>query len=284
MVPTSIRELVVDGRERRMVVQTPPDARGRLPLLLVFHGSNQTAEVFRRFTDGSFDALADEGRAVVASLDGYEKHWNDARKGITFAARTENVDDVAFTRAAVAALVADGAVDPARVYAFGFSNGGQLVVRLIHEAPDLIAGAAMVGATQPEPSNFIDSGAPVRSMPVLAIHGTRDPLVPYDGGMASLWGLMPRGRGLSAPDSAAYFARRNGITAEPTVTEIPPLEGSHTSVTRTEYRQDGHDPVTLLTVIGGGHTVPGPGRASLVMGRTSHEITALDEVAGFFGL
>ena len=283
-MPKAIRELLVDGQQRRMVVQTPADARGRLPLLLIFHGSNQSAEVFRRFTDRAFDALVDDGRAVIASLDGYEKHWNDARKGITFAARTENVDDVAFTRAAVAALVAEGTVDPDRVYAFGFSNGGQLVVRLIHEAPDLIAGAAMVGATQPEPSNFIDSGTAPRPMPVLAIHGTRDPLVPYDGGMASLWGLMPRGRGLSAPDSAAYFAQRNGITAPATVTDIPPLEGSHTSVTRTDYRQDGHDPVTLLTVVGGGHTVPGPGRASLVMGRTSHEISAVDEVAAFFGL
>ena len=283
-MPKAIRELLVDGRERRMVVQTPADARGRLPLLLIFHGSNQSAEVFRRFTDRAFDALVDDGRAVIASLDGYEKHWNDARKGITFAARTENVDDVAFTRAAVAALVAEGTVDPDRVYAFGFSNGGQLVVRLIHEAPDLIAGAAMVGATQPEPSNFIDSGTAPRPMPVLAIHGTDDLLVPYDGGEASLWGEMTRGLGLSAPDSAAYFAQRNGITAPATVTDIPPLEGSHTSVTRTDYRQDGHDPVTLLTVVGGGHTVPGPGRASLVMGRTSHEISAVDEVAAFFGL
>jgi len=283
-VAKATRELTVDGRVRRMVVQTPPDAPGPLPLLVVLHGSNQSAEIFRRFTDRAFDALAEQGRAVVAYLDGYEKHWNDARRGITFAARTENVDDVAFVRAAVAPLAAEGAIDPDRVYALGYSNGGQLVIRLIHDAPELLAGAAMVSATQPEPSNLVPSDAPARPVPVLAIHGTRDPLVPYDGGMASLWGLMPRGRGLSAPDSAAYFAACNGITEPPVLTDLRSPEGAPIAVTRTDYREGARAPVTLLTIVGGGHTVPGPGRASLVLGRTSREISAVDEVAAFFGL
>ena len=40
------------------------------------------------------------------------------------------------------------------------------------------------------------------------------------GGMASLWGFRPRGRGLTAIKSAAYYARRNGITAAPRQEEV----------------------------------------------------------------
>ena len=43
-------------------------------------------------------------------------------------------------------------------------------------------------------------------------------LVPYLGGPAGLWGFRPHGDGMSAPDTAAYYARHNGITTEPTVT------------------------------------------------------------------
>jgi polyhydroxybutyrate depolymerase len=67
-----------------------------------------------------------------------------------------------------------------------------------------LSGAAIIAATQPVPDNFDLSADPATPLPVLLIHGTKDPLVPYDGGMASLWGFRPRGLGRSAPETAEY--------------------------------------------------------------------------------
>ncbi len=58
-------------------------------------------------------------------------------------------------------------------------------------------------------------------------HGTRDPLVPYRGGMASLWGFRPCGLGLSPPATADYFAARNGITTVPESHRLVPRPGGY---------------------------------------------------------
>lgn len=77
-------------------------------------------------------------------LDGYRGNWNDARKESFFPARTANVDDVAFTRAVIEKLGARKVF-----FAVGYSNGGQMVMRLIHEAPGLLGGAMIIAATLP---------------------------------------------------------------------------------------------------------------------------------------
>jgi polyhydroxybutyrate depolymerase len=257
-------------------------------LVLVFHGSGQTGEAHRRFTGRSFDALADSGAAVVAYLDGYKRNWNDARRASAFPARRENIDDVGFVRAVIRKLAGSHGIDPGRVFAVGYSNGGQLVLRLIHEAPELIAGAAVIAATMPGPEDFLlpqPPPAPV-AMPVLLIHGTKDPLVSYQGGEFRWWVrtlFKVGGRSRSMPDTAAYFAARNGITAGPVSTELP-AGGKGTSVERTEYRQEGRPPVLLYTVHGGGHTVPGLGKAPAVMGRTSRDVNPADLVADLFAI
>jgi polyhydroxybutyrate depolymerase len=51
-------------------------------------------------------------------------------------------DDLAFFRQMVADLTSTFAGDPRRVYVTGFSNGGQMTLRLAREASDLIAAAA----------------------------------------------------------------------------------------------------------------------------------------------
>jgi polyhydroxybutyrate depolymerase len=153
---------------------------------------------------------------------------------------------VAFAEAVISEMRASHQVDPAKVYAVGYSNGGQLV------------------------------------------DGTRDPIVPYSGGQLSWWArrvFRVGGTSLSAPRTAAYFAARNAITQPPVATDLPHhAESGKTSVTRTDYRQDGKPPVTLYTVHGGGHTVPGPHTAPFILGRTSHDLNAADALSDFFGL
>lgn len=282
---TSPESVEVAGRVRTLSVVHPrrPSESGS-PVVLVFHGSNQTGSTFRSFTAQAFDHIGGSSGAVVAYPDGYRKHWNDARISNSFAARADHVDDVAFTRATIELLVDRYGGDRTQVFAVGFSNGGQMVIRLVHEMPAALAGAAILSATQPAPENFAPTAPQRQPLPVLLMHGTKDPLVPYAGGMASMWGFRPRGLGLSAPETAAYYALRNGITSAPGTTVPDGAGPGRTRVERTDYRQEGRLPVTLHTVHGGGHTVPGPRSAPRIMGRTDHSLDTARVVGDFFGL
>jgi polyhydroxybutyrate depolymerase len=267
----------VGGRTRTYTLVTP-DGGDYDRLLLVFHGSTQNAGVFRKFTGGSFDHLPG---TAVAYLDGFRGNWNDARTASRFPARTHDIDDVAFAEAVVK-RIADGR----ETYAAGYSNGGGMVIRLLHERPDLLAGGAVMAAQQPAPDNLLVPGLPVVPKPVLLIHGTKDRIVPYAGGEMAAWAraaFRVGGGMLSAPETAAYFAHRNGITAPPVTTELPSGGRSRTTVSRTDHRQDGRPPVTLYTVHGGGHTIPGTKPSPALMGRTATDLDAARAIAGFFG-
>ncbi|WP_430782122.1 alpha/beta hydrolase family esterase [Actinoplanes sp. G11-F43] len=264
----------VAGRARTFTLVTPPGGDFER-LLLVFHGSTQRGEVFREFTGNAFDAIPG---TAVAYLDGFRGNWNDARRGSRFPARVQGVDDVAFAEA-----VAERAGGGRPVYAAGYSNGGGMVIRLLHERPGLIEGGAIIAAQQPEPGNFLVPGLPVVPKPVVIFHGTKDRIVPYAGGEMAAWARIAfrvGGGMLSAPATAAYFAERNGITTAPVDTEVPRVSG--VPVTRTDFRQDGRAPVTLYTVHGGGHTVPGPKASPVLMGRTATDVYTVPAMTDFF--
>ncbi|MGW0435458.1 alpha/beta hydrolase family esterase [Micromonospora sp. NPDC003197] len=279
---SSLRRLVVADRERRYLL-TLPAVPANAPLVIALHGSNQTPETLRRFAGPSFDSLAVDHGFVVAYPEGYKKHWNDARTTAGFAARAEGYDDVLFVRTLIDALAAEPGIDRSQVYLIGYSNGGQLAIRAAHEAGQLFAGIMLISATQPAPEIFAPSGDSHAAFPVLIVHGTKDPNVPYQGGPASLFGFRPRGLGLSALDTAAYWADRNGITTSPIVTPLTPRESDGTRVERSDFLDGIHSPVRLITIEGGGHVIPGTKRAPRIMGRTSRQITAVDEFLAFFG-
>jgi polyhydroxybutyrate depolymerase len=275
----------VGGRVRTLTVVHHQQSHA-VPVVLVFHGSMQTAAGIRSFTANTFDHIGERSGAVVAYLDGYKRHWNDARITNSSAARSDQVDDVAFTKSVIDLLVRRYGGDSARVYAVGFSNGGQLVMRLLHEMPSALAGAAVLSATQSVPENFAPDSVHQQPVPVMFVHGTKDPITPYGGGMAKMYRLRPRGLGLSAPETAAYYARRNDIAAPAVTTAVGTGDAGPTRVDRTDYRQPGHQPVTLYTVHEGGHTIPGPKKNNprLIMGRTEHTFDTAQAISQFFGL
>lgn len=273
------------GRTRTFVVVGEADGAAKRPLILVFHGSKQTGESHRRFTGHSLDTLAADGRAVIAYLDGYRRNWNDARVQSSFPAHRENIDDVAFARAVVASLVESHGIDTGAVVAIGFSNGGHMVMRLLHEAADLLAGGVIVAATMPERENFSAefSTRTDHPVPVAIVAGTADPIIPFEGGGMSWWVrkvFSSGGRTLSAVATAEYFARRNGITVAPE--RSTPPASAKVPVETLDFREPDRPPVTLYIVHGGGHTVPGPAVGPRV-GRTAERPGIRDIVSGVLG-
>ncbi len=272
------RQATVGGRQRSYLQLDPHLPEGGAPsaLVIVLHGSSQTGRSVRAFSGHSFDSLARDFGAVVVYPDGVKKLWNHNRP--TDAA----ADDVAF----MAVLSRDFRSRHGRrpVYIAGFSNGGQLLIRLIHEIPDSFDGAAIIGATLPRPADmhFVDLHRP---MPVLLVHGTHDMVVPY-GGEGWLGSLIGRKRGPSALETAQYFAARNNVTAAPTVTVLPHRrESGRTSVTLTAFEQEGRERVWLFTVAGGGHVVPNRNRKAIFLaGRTTQDVSVPEAMAEFWRL
>ncbi|MCT1370119.1 hypothetical protein M3701_08105 [Corynebacterium mucifaciens] len=223
--------LTHQGRERRWVeIPGDPDA-----LVLVLHGSLQSSNVMRNFTDRTFEGLG----PTVVYPDGVKHHFNDLRTGFNEDARRLRIDDVGFLTNVVEHYRAD------TVLGCGFSNGGQMVMRLLFDAPGLLTGAATFGASMPTPDNTLTSTERYQPTALLSVHGTEDPLVPYNGGMAGIGGNN-RGTTRSATDSAAFFAELNGCTR-------------HQVTASGALRIDdwgGPHPVRLVTLRGAGHLVP----------------------------
>ena len=81
--------------------------------------------------------------------------------------------DVRFISELIDKLEAAYNIDPARIYANGFSNGGGMAFVLSCTLSDRIAAVGMVGAAQTLPWSWCTDHRPV---PMIAFHGTADPI------------------------------------------------------------------------------------------------------------
>lgn len=282
--------LAVGDRRRTFIAVSAPNAvpqQQPTPLVLVLHGTLQTGHSVRGFAGFTFDRYAADENALVVYPDALRRDWNGARKAVMWSRKTKLIDDVGFIRTLISHMVTRGA-HAERVYVIGFSLGGQMAIRLIHEIPELLAGVALIGSAQPTPDNLNVGHDAHGRLPVVTMHGTADPLAPFDGGPVSVHGYLPRGQHLSAPATAAYFAARNGITTDPSATRLPHLgdSGKSSNVIRYDYSADGAAPVRFYAIEGGGHVIPNPYRhpSRCFMGPTVHDFVAADVIAEFFGL
>jgi polyhydroxybutyrate depolymerase len=267
--------LVHDGLERRAILDAAPGLADA-PLLIALHGGLGGADYIRRRAGVT---LAGKGWAVLWPRAAEE--WNDGRRdraGAPYA----STDDVGFLRALVGALAASGLVDPARVYVAGPSIGGMMVWRLLCEAPDLVAGAAIAIAGAPEGLDC----PPGPARPVLYLHGTADRIVPPEGGAIAGAFILAKDRGRARPvdETVAALAARNGCAgyAETALPDRDPDDGAR--VLRRDY-EGCAAPLVHYVVEGGGHGWPGMrrmGLAEAVVGVTAQDVSATAEIERFF--
>ena len=272
----SVSETLKSGGDLRNYWLVRPEGLEKTkpaPLLMVLHGSAGSGEDMMTVTRRGFERLADKEKFVVVYPDALERRWND--QGGT-------VDDVGFLLAIVDKLVADGLVDKNRIYVAGISNGGMMAQRLACEQADRIAGIATVAGGLPEPLQA--TCKPARALPVLVIHGTEDPIVPWSGGAVA--GFEDFGKVLSARETAKFWAANNRcgdggvIAAEP---DRDPKDGTRVKMEVFASCPAGAA-VKLAAVEGGGHTWPGgyqylPER---FIGRTSQDVDANMLIWDFF--
>jgi polyhydroxybutyrate depolymerase len=248
-------QMDVKGMQRTYLQYVPRNLPANAPLLFVFHGSGGDGAGMREITGEEFDALADQHKFVVIYPDGYQTTWNDCRKGSPQPARRMNIDDKSFIDAMIEKQVAENRIDRRRLFAAGWSNGGQLAYRLAMERPNQFAGVASISASRPTTEN--NACTPTdRPIAVMVINGTADPINPHEGGQVRI-GFSSLGTVLSSRETAQYFARLNGITSAPVTQRLPHRVASDpTSVDQLSWSEPGKPPVMLYAVNGGGHVVP----------------------------
>lgn len=259
------RTIEVGGRARSYRLYIPASYDPAAPTALVFslHGLTSNPTQQARFS--SFDELADEAGfvAVYPRGSGAPLRWNAGIDGLNSG---DTVDDVAFISALLDELAQTLCVDPARVYMTGLSNGGGMSHRLACDLAERVAAIGAVAGAYPLPGR--DGCNPARPVPVIAFHGTADPIVPYEGSR-----YTP-----PVADWAAGWAARNGCDPAPAGL---PASGAVTGV-----RYGGCDAgaeVILYTVAGGGHTWPGgPALPAFITGSTSADIDASRAMWAFF--
>ncbi|WP_189130668.1 alpha/beta hydrolase family esterase [Wenjunlia tyrosinilytica] len=254
-MPRDVQERVLPGPEgeRRFLLYTPAtlDPDRPAPLVLEFHGSGATPAEQMRYS--ALHRIADREGFILAApraaipmrmFDSTPEGaaWNVPGVPLILDSGddTPGPDDVAFVRRVVDAVAAERNVDRRRVYAAGFSGGGRFCSYLAYAAPDLLAAVGTVAGLR-LPSALRH----VRPAPLIAFHGTADPLNPYWGGAGDRWDL-------SVPETADLVARTMG--AHPTGAP----EAVSDAVSRLVYATPGGEVgLVQYTVRGGGHAWPG---------------------------
>lgn len=280
------RHLSHDGVERTYTLYLPAsyDGKSAAPLLLLFHGGGGIGKRMVNFT--GFDKICSEFGLIIVCPEGIDRHWNDGRVNTGHKAQLDNLDDVGFAMQIVDGLEKEFKIDPSRVYASGISNGAMMSYRLGLEHPERIAAIAPVVGALPEGLEKKQwSGTPV---PAIIINGTKDPLVPFDGGEVHYF-RKTLGRVLSVSDTVAFWAKRNQCTAAPQVSDLQlNSDKSGMKVKKTVYGSccDGAD-IEFYAVEGGGHTWHRDSRLSqylpaAVIGKACRDIDSTALIWSFF--
>ncbi|MET1077245.1 MAG: PHB depolymerase family esterase [Pseudomonas sp.] len=258
------------GLRREYAFYLPAKLPPHAPLVFVLHGSLQTIDDVRTFSAYAFERLADTQGFILIYPQGYQKNWNDCRRLADYPARAQNIDDKGLIAALIQRFAEQQGADPRRAFLAGYSNGGQLGLRIALEQPTLLAGIAAVSANLPSDDNLA-CHVVGQAVPVLFMNGTRDPINPYGGGEVTLFGFANRGAVRSAQASAEYFATQAGYPRDAAHRSTPwtdPLDLGN-SVNLAQWHATERAEVALFTVIGGGHLLPQGGfRAPRLLGPT----------------
>jgi polyhydroxybutyrate depolymerase len=275
------RTLDVGGTPRRYL-QTVPEAHDGetpVPVVLDFHGLLEGAEIHSQMSQYSPLAQEEGFVAIFPHGSGEPVRW-DANPN------SADNQDLAYFDAMMDQLGSELCIDTSRIYATGLSYGAIMLSMLMcTRADEFAAVAPLSGLSNTDPC------ASPQPLPILAYHGTDDPILLFNGGF-DLGAIPGMGEGATAttrppadldgegyPATVAIWAERNGCEPEPTDTEVTP-EVIH----RVYNCPEGAD-VESYIIVGGGHAWPGSEFSKgieQIVGHTTFDIDATAASWEFF--
>jgi polyhydroxybutyrate depolymerase len=253
------------SREYRLYIPASYNANTSVPLLFNLHGysSNNLQQEFY----GNFKPIADTANFIICHPNGTLDLSNNRYWSVGFA--PDNIDDVDFISTLIDEIAASYNIDASRVYSTGMSNGGFMSYSLACQLSDRVAAIASVTGTM----TLLQQGncSPSRTVPVMQIHGTNDPTVPYTGNTNFL----------HIDTLVKNWVNRNGCTGSPSITNVPDIvTGDGATATRFDYDNcNTGGKVALYKITNGAHTWPG---ASINIGVTCMDFSASLEIWKFF--
>lgn len=247
---TSFQAAIVhQGLTRVFYVIQPSAAVANAPALFLLHGRGMTGDRMANYTTAGRLARDYGAWVILPNAAGSNGEWSNDPSVTT------GPDDVAFLDTLRAAVIAQYALDPRRIYFAGLSSGGFMAQLMACRSSYAIAAIFSVAAAVRNSVRPVCTAT--RPLPVGLIHGTSDPIVPYDGIAAYTPNTPPNLT--SAPDTAEFWATRNACTLSPVeMLALPDVANDTTTVSRRTYQGcASRSPVVLYTVTNGGHTWPG---------------------------
>lgn len=191
------------GVERSAVYFIPSayDGKRKLPVVFDFHGSNSHPD--GQMNRSHWDEVAErEGFIVMAlegSLDGGvpgTHAWNvPGVNPLPGVSRGNGLDEGEFIADAVETAKKSFCVDPARIYASGYSGGGRMLSQYVCDGHGDFAAAGFVmglRAGYPEQEDGVwrprkTSCQPSRPVSIIAFSGLKDHVNPFAGGGKPYW-------------------------------------------------------------------------------------------------
>jgi polyhydroxybutyrate depolymerase len=259
-------EIVSSGEKRTylLFVPTTYDSTKPSPLVISMHGLVEWPA--HQMQISHWNDLAQEYGFLVVYPEGtgFPRRWRASGSGDATA-------DVRFISDLIDKLGQEYNVDRRRVYTNGLSNGGGMSFLLGCVLADRIAAVGSVSGAYLYP---LQDCHPSRPVPMIAFHGTADPIVPYFGGRA-----MDRGFRMPViPDWMAARAALNGCGAAPANL---PVSGQASGIRYSGCSQ-GAD-VVFYTIDGGGHSWPGGDPLpEWIVGTTTQDVDATRVMWEFF--
>ena len=171
-----------DNLQREYLLYIPESYTAEEPVPLVFslHGAGGTKE--SQYNLSQFNLLAESENFILVTPEatavaGPANVWNQQNN-------PDGADDVGFINALIDEIAGQYNIDMQRIYLAGSSNGAFMALQITCELSDRIAAtAAIKGYMTPDQ---LERCNPTTPTAIIQMHGTEDPLVPYEGVAATI--------------------------------------------------------------------------------------------------
>lgn len=264
---TVIDSIFTGGQYRSYRLYVPAIYTGATarPLILNLHGYTSNAQQQQLYSN--FMPIADTANFLMVFPNGTyssgQRFWNAGISPFL-------VNDIDFLSVLIDSLDLQYNIDLNRVYSTGMSNGGYMSHTLACELSNRIAAIASVTGSIFN-TQYGANCHVTRPVPVMQIHGTADPTVPYAGSSSS----MP------IDSVVKYWVTKNGCSPVATFSNVPNTSTTD-GCTAEHYLYSGGlsgSTVEFFKIVGGLHTWPGfPFGGS----GTNMDINASKEIWRFF--
>lgn len=235
-------------REYALYIPESYDGVTRFPMLVGFHPLNANIETFA--IGMGWLAPAQEKKMIGVFPQGVKTPNEDTGSWNAIHccgyAKQEQIDDIGFIRALVNYLRVQYLVDAKRIYATGYSNGGDMTHYVASEMSDVFAAAGeYAGAMGSTPgAATIVYKSPRTPISMIKLHGKRDEVRPFNGGWDAIHGMQY----VSVNEATQFWVSANGCPRAATTGNVDggtseTYSGckNNTSVVMIAYNNINHD-------------------------------------------